>query len=334
MQYHLAVIGNDESAFELLCRAAESGQRTAAVLPESSQSSWLVGLALKQLISDLLVDRSTRRQDLLQQTGSPRMLRRLIGRAIARQTSELVEMLERLSVDVYLGEPRFVDRHHIVIADGRTCRRVTLSARHFVVGTGTRRTAMHRPLGLVALHRPEVLFESVQLPSSVCLLSGGSFGCGLAALFSLFGVRTRHVTRQDQDSAMLDLARSAGVDIAFYPSDFEMTAGVLSNAHQDVVDCRRIVGFTENLNLSAIDIEPDENGQLWCSSSLETWCSGVFGIGEVVGFSPDTAVRPVVQAERILRRAHLEIPRPHILDLLVKAQRDSQRSGQLEVSRN
>ena len=33
MQYDLAVIGNDEAAFEMLCLAAESGKRTAAVLP-------------------------------------------------------------------------------------------------------------------------------------------------------------------------------------------------------------------------------------------------------------------------------------------------------------
>ena len=328
MQYDLAVIGNDEAAFEMLCLAAESGKRTAAVLPESSHSSWLVGIALKRLVSDLLVDRSLHRRRLLARTGSPRLLRQLIAGAIARETGELVRMLERLNVDIHLGQPRFIDRNLISIADGRTCLRSDLEAHHFVVGTGTRLTAMHRPLGLVALHRPESMLEGTRMPNSLCLLGGDSFGCGMAALFSLFGVQARHVAREDQDASMLELSQSAGVEIAFHPSEFGLTqsGGVLSNSHTDVVDCRRSVGFTEHLNLSAIDIEPDENGQLWCSSSLETWSPGIFGIGDVVGFSPDTAVHPAVQAERIHRRISVQIPRPHALDLFVKASRNATNS--------
>lgn len=319
MQYHICVVGNDEAAIEMLCLAAESKQRTAAVLPESCQSSWLTGLALKRLVGDLLVDQSTGRRALLQRTGSPRLLRQLIAGAIAKETDELATMLQSLNVDVYHGQPRFVDRHAIAVSDGRVCRRSLLSARHFVIGTGTRHTAMHRPLGLVALHRPETAFEGHSLPKTLCVLGGDSFGCGLAALFSLFGVRTRHVARQSQDSAMLELACAAGVDIAFHPSEFGLTQshGTLANSHRDVVDCRRAVGFTESLNLQALDVEADENGQLWCSSELETWCPGIFGIGDVVGFSADAAVPASVQARRIHSRILRRIPRPHLLDAFV-----------------
>ncbi len=319
MDYNLAVIGNDEAAMELLCLSAESGTPTVAILPESCQSSWLVGLALKRLVADLLVDQCPGRKQLLQRTGSPRLIRQLLTRAIARETNDLVNMLERINVDVHIGQPRFTDRHNVMIADGRNCQRLSIYARHFAIGTGVRPTAMHRPLGLVALHRPEVMLEGTELPSSVCLLGGDEFGCGMAALFSLFGVQSRHVAREGQDTTMLELARAAGVKIAFHPSEFGLrqASGLLSNSHTDVVDCRRSVGFTEHLNLTAIDIEPDENGQLWCSSSLETWCQGVFGVGDVVGFSPETAVHPIVQAKRIHQRINTQIPRPHALDLFV-----------------
>lgn len=319
MQYHITVIGNDEAAVEMLCLAAGSQQRTAAILPESCQSSWLTGLALKRLVADLLVDRSAGRRRTLRQTGSPRLLRQLIAGAIVRETEELVQMLQGLNVDVYLGQPRFTDRHHVIVSDGRTCERSTVSARNFVIGTGTRLTAMHRPLGLVPLHRPEAMFEGPELPSSLCVLGGDSFGCGVAALFSLFGVRTRHVARDSQDTTMLELAHAAGVDLAFHPSEFGLTqsGGVLDTSHCDVVDCRRAVGFTESLNLSAIDVEADENGQLWCSSGLETWCPGIFGIGDVVGFSANAAVPAAVQARRIHSRLLRHIPRPHLLDVFV-----------------
>jgi pyruvate/2-oxoglutarate dehydrogenase complex dihydrolipoamide dehydrogenase (E3) component len=317
MQYDIAVIGNDEAAIEMMCLAAESGKRTAALLPDSTHSAWLVGLALRRLISDLLVDQSISRRQLLARTGSPRLLRQLVAGAIARETEELVCMLEHLNIHIRMGQSRFVDRHSVSIADGRTCNRSCLSAHHFVIGTGIRRTAMHRPLGLVALHRPESMFEGTILPRSICLLGGNSFGCGMAALFSLFGVQTRHVAHDSQNSAMLELAHAAGVEIAFHLSECGLTqaGGVLVNSHAEVVDCRRAVGFTEHLNLSSIDVEADENGQLWCSSGLETWCRGVYGIGDVVGFSADSTVHPSVQAERIHRRIGPQIPRPRIMDL-------------------
>ena len=334
MQYDITVIGNDEAAFEMLCLSAESGRRTAAVLPDSSQSSWLVGMALKRLVSELLVDRSISRCRLLARTGSPRLLCRLLAGAIAREIWELVCMLERLNVHIRVGQPRFLDAHSVSIAEGLTCDRSTLSACHFIVGTGTRHTAMHRPLGLVALHRPEFIFEGNTLPESICMLGGDSFGCGIAALFSLFGVRSRHVARDRQDSAMLELARAAGVEIAFHPSEFGLSqsGGVLSNSHVNVVDCRRAIGFTDCLNLSAIGVEADENGQLWCSSDLETWCPGVFGVGDVVGFSADSVVHPAVQAERILRRISRQIPRPHLNELFVNQQKHSAKVSPKVVS--
>lgn len=322
MRYDIAVIGNDEAAFEMLSLAAESGKRTAAVLPESSHSAWLVGIALRRLVSDLLVDRSSSRRRLLARTGSPGLLRRLVQGAIARETDDLHSMLQRLNVHIRMGQPEFVDRHSLSIVDGRTGDRSTLHAQNFVIGTGTRLTAMYRPPGLTAMKCPETLFEGSVLPKSICLLGGDSFGCGMAALFSLFGVRSRHIARDSQDPVMLDLARAAGVEIAFHPSELAPTQsrGVLTNAHADVVDCRRAIGFTDRLNLPALDVEADENGQLWCSSGLETWCPGVFGIGDVVGFSADSTLHPSVQAEQIMRRIRRQLPGPHYTELFASNQ--------------
>ena len=334
MQYDIAVIGNDEAAFEMLRLAARSGKRTAAVLPESCHSSWMVGLALKRLVSDLLLDQSMPRRRMLERTGSPRLLRQLLAAAVGRETSDHMDILERLNVDVKMGQPRFVDRNTLCISDGRTCRRSTVAARHFVIGTGVRPTAMHRPLGLVALHRPEALFEGMVLPNSLCVVGGGSLGCGMAALFALFGVRSQHVARDDQNDALLELARAAGVEVAFHPSEFGLThvGGVLSAKHTAVIDSRRAVGFTEHLNLAAIDVEADENGQLWCSSGFETWCPGIFGIGSVVGFSPDMALHPSVQAERIQRRITRLIPRPLLMDVCIASEQRASNPHRTAVS--
>ena len=135
----------------------------------------------------------------------------------------------------------------------------------------------------------------------------------MAALYSLFGVRVSHVVVDSDDSAILELAKAAGVTLlefdAVVPADGE-----------EVIDLRRAVGFTESLNLSAIDVEADENGQLWCASGFETWCAGVYGVGDVVGFSPDSELHPSIQAERVMRRIVRSVPQPHLFDAFAAAE--------------
>jgi NAD(P) transhydrogenase len=314
MRYDIAVIGNDEAAFEMLCLAGSSGQRAIGVLPEQRHSSWMVSQALRRLVSQLLVDRSRSRQRLFSRSGSPGLLRRLISSALTAETLEHVTLLEGLGVDVVLGEARFDARDTIVAGSGANCRRTTIQARNTVIGTGVRRTAMHRPLGLVPFHRPESLLTGSLLPKSMCILGGDSFGAGMAALFSLFGVETRLLIQNDDSAAMLELAHAAGVIVGDHPAELGYREeNPFSGSNADVVDCRRAVGFTDHLGLTEIGIEPDEHGQLWCADNLETWCTGVFGIGDVVGFSSDISSHPTEQARRILNRMTHRIRQPHYL---------------------
>ena len=109
MSYDIAVIGNDEAAFEMLCLAAGSGRRIVAVLPESRHSAWLVGQALRRLISGLLVDQTAERKRLFVRKGTPKLLQSLILRAIVNEVNAHVQSLERLGVDVILGEGRYME---------------------------------------------------------------------------------------------------------------------------------------------------------------------------------------------------------------------------------
>lgn len=334
MNYDVAVIGNDEAAFEMLCLSAAAKRRTLAILPETSHSAWLMGHALRRLVSNLLVDRTAQRRRLFAAKGTPRLLQSLLTRAIVKEVNDHVQLLESNGVDVLVGEARFLGHRDLAVSLGVPCQRESIHARHIVVGTGVRRTAMHRPLGLMPFHRPESLFNGPRLAESVCVVGGGEFGAGLSALMSLFGVETRHVAREDNTSTMLELAVESGVRVGYHPSDVGLSqiGPQSSNAGIAVVDCRRSAGFTEHLSLDAINVESDENGKLWCGSGFETWCSGVFGIGDVVGFSPDTALKPAVQAERIMSRIADAIPRPHFLDSLSRTL--SQNSAGTRASRN
>lgn len=326
MSYDIAVIGNDEAAFEMLSLAAASRRKTLAILPETGHSAWLLGHALQRLVTNLLVDQTPQRQKMFRKTGTPRLLQSLLSRAIVKEVTEQTQRLESIGVDVLLGEARFLGQRDLAVSLGVTCTRELIQARQIVIGTGIRRTSMHRPLGLMPFHRPESLFAGQRLPESVCIAGGGEFGAGLAALMSLFGVEVRHIARADNTSTMLELAIATGVQIGYSPAE----VGLPDIGSQDsdqrtiVVDCRRSAGFTDHLSLDAINVESDENGKLWCGSGFETWCPGVFGIGEVVGFSPDTALNPARQAARIMSRITDIVPRPHLLDAFTRQAKTQQ----------
>lgn len=314
MRYDIAILGNDEAALEMACAASIAGQRVMIALPEQRHSSWMMEQALRRLVTELSVDYSSVRRATFRNSGTPRLLQRLLAGAVNAETSESIEVLERLGVDVLPGESRLLTRNSISVSTGTICRRSVVNAANIVIGTGIRRTAAHRPLGLLPFRRVETVLEGRSLPESLILLGGDDFGAGFAALVSLFGVQTSLLARESDDCDMLDLAVEAGVNIVHHPSELGLSSeGPASLVDLHVVDCRRTIGFTEHLGLTAIGIEPDENGQLWCAANLETWCSGVFGIGSVVGFSADASDHPSVQAERVLNRIQHRIRKPQFL---------------------
>jgi hypothetical protein len=312
MRYDIAVIGNDEAALELVCMAGSSGKRVLAVLPEQRHSEWMMGVALRRLVGQLLNDRDGLRYSGFVRRGSPGLVKRLLANALTSEIMDYIEIFERLGADVLLGEARLLNHNSVVITQGMSCCRTVIHADNVVVGCGTRRTANHRPLGLLPFSRPESLLSGSAFPELLTVLGGDQLGAGFAALLSLFGVPSRLISTASSECAMYEMAQAAGVQVLDDVEEYSWKRRG-SGLCEEVIDFRRAVGFTEHLGLAEVGVEPDELGRLWCASSLETWRSGIFGIGDVVGFSADVSRAPTDQARRILNRINHRIRRPHFL---------------------
>lgn len=322
MRYDIAVIGNDQAAFEMLTLAAVSGKRSVAIIPELRHSSWLVSQALRRLITNLLVERTPTRRQMFAKAGSPRLLQSLIATSIVNELTDQVKGLRERHVDVLIGEARLMDSNQLQVVGRGKVKSQAVQADTIVVGTGVRRSPLLGPGSANRFVGPEKIFQDRMLPSELCIVGGGQFGAGLASLTSLFGTHTRHVARNDEASVMQELCVASGVVIGHHPADVGLPS--LNNDANDsgvlIVDCRRSIGFTDHLNLESISVEPDENGQLWCATNFETWATGVFGVGAVVGFSPDSALHPSVQAERVMSQMSRRIKRPKMLGQATGAQ--------------
>jgi hypothetical protein len=112
------------------------------------------------------------------------------------------------------------------------------------------------------------------------------------------GVAATIVGNVDRDDAGFELAVSSGV--SFFREDItdDGLPPVVSNSM--IIDCQRAIGLTAHLNLRTIGVEPDENGRLWCDENLQTWGRGIYGIGDVVGFSTRCGSSVNDQANSIL----------------------------------
>lgn len=318
MRYDVAVTGNDEAAIEIALAAAAADQRVVSVLPEVSHSSWMMAQALKRLTMELLTDRTPIRAGLCRSLSSPRILLRMLANAVAAETAECAQLLNQQGVDVVYGETRFISQGVLSVSSGGNCSRTLLSARSVVVGTGVRCSPLHRGLGLVSLMKPDSLFAAARLPERLTVLGGGDFGAGLACLFSLCGVRSAVFTERRISPVMTDLMTDTGVDVRDCDDSLRLFTELHASDSEQIVDLRRQTGWTRQLNLSAVGVEPDENGQLWCAENFETWCSSVFGIGDVVGYGPETVLSAASQAARVANRILHRIPRPHFLNSSVR----------------
>lgn len=316
MNYDMLVLGNDDAAFEVATSAARAGSRVLNVMPSQRHSASLLARSLRRLTLELSIAAPERNR--LRRTTSPALLQRLLRRAVNSEIAEQLATLRNVGVHTLRGESSFLAPGWVRVDRGAGQPNALLNAKQTVVATGVRRTLLSLSLVKRNIHGPHHLLQFPELPESIIIVGGDDFGASLAALCSTVGIHTELLTRQPETSALLELAIESGVklterpDHRLQPDVFPDPSATDCCSLPPVLDCRRAVGFTGHLRLDTLGIQTDEQGLLWCSSSLETWCPGVFGAGDVVGFSPDNFRDYREQAARILEAAAFRsAPRNH-----------------------
>lgn len=318
MHFDLIVLGNDDAAFETATCAARSGLRVLSVMPRQRHSATLLARSLQRTTLELAADFPVQCRSRFREAASTTLLQRLLSRSIQAEIADQLAALRNAGVQTLRGEPSFLAPGWIRVDRGPGQPDAVLRADCTVVCVGVRRTLLSLALVKFGVHGPQHLLQMPVLPESVIVAGGDDFGTALAAFSSAVGIHTELLTRSADNSCLLELALETGVKIVEQP-DTRLLAdavfrpsGTVSESLPPILDCRRAVGFTGHLRLDTLGIQTDENGLLWCSSSLESWCPGVFGAGEVVGFSPENFSDATQQAARILEVAcRKRVPAAH-----------------------
>ncbi|HMG72209.1 MAG TPA: mercuric reductase [Pyrinomonadaceae bacterium] len=209
------------------------------------------------------------------------------------------------NLDLLTGNAKFIGPREIEVQLNDGAVR-TLTAEKIFINTGCRpvRPQLEGIDDLPTLDSTSIM-ELDEIPEHLLVLGGGYVGLEFGQMFRRFGSRVTIVQRvgqllgrEDQDvaEAVLNVMKEDGIDVflnaeavrvqkdgvqinlTVRTTDGEQT---LSGSHLLVAVGRK--PNTEDLNLSAVGIETDQQGNIKVNNKLETNVPGVYALGDVKG---------------------------------------------------
>jgi len=248
-------------------------------------------------------------------------LRRKLAQVTLHELDVVSDQLERNDVDTFDGEARFLGPHEVEVVN--TNGNTHIEADHILIACGTR---PNRPAHIS--FDGKQIFDSDQLlgldriPRSMIVIGGGVIGIEYAIMFATLGVQ---VTVIDGRERLLDFCDREIVDTLL---NHARSLDLVLRLGEEVIGIDRVdhglvvvqlesgkriigetalfaigrVGETDQLNLQAAGLEPDERGRLWCNQDHQTWVEHIYGCGDVVGF-PALASVSMEQGRRAICHA-------------------------------
>src|SRR4051812_13341255 len=240
-------------------------------------------------------------------------LRRGAENVIRQQEEMRRSFYEKNNVPIYSGHARFVDPHTVEICEEKGgCERVT--AENFVIAVGAR---PFRPPDVDFTH-PRIFDSDTILnlgftPWSITVYGAGVTGCEYASMFRNLGCKLNLVNTRGQLLEFLDdeicdalsyFLREKGALIR-HGEQYEKIEGTDDGVILSLKSGKKLktdillwangrTGNSDDMNLEAIGIQPDNRGQLKVDDAYRTSVPHIYAVGDVIGF-PSLASAAYVQ---------------------------------------
>ncbi|MGG6265281.1 mercuric reductase [Leptolyngbya sp. AN03gr2] len=204
--------------------------------------------------------------------------------------NDSAERFQKLGIDVFLGEGKFLDRERIAVGDR------ILKFKKATIATGARASKPNIPgLAKVGFLTNETVFSLTEQPNRLAVIGGGSIGCEMAQTFrrlgcevTLFHNKDRLLDREDPEAAELlkQVLINEGIRIVFNSSIDKVEPGKIIhfNSQQITVD-EILVGAgrspnVERLNLEAAGVDYTKKG-VKVNDYLQTTNPKIFAAGDI-----------------------------------------------------
>lgn len=298
--------------------------------------------SLRKTIIDLLAIRRSGELGVhatFSHTLSMRHLMHRTDSVIHNQVRTLQNFFERNQVAVHAGNAAFISPTEIRVATPHGVS--TIRSEKIFIATGSRpRRPDDLPFDDRAVFDSDTILSMNNIPRSMTVLGGGVIGCEYASMFAALGVRITLLDRRSRmltflDTSILDQLyhhmRAMGIRIM--PEETVQQVQVVDGPHGSTTKIELASGRTVNsekllvtagresntfsLDLSKVGIESDDTGLIKVNEHYQTSQSGIYAIGDVIGF-PALAGTSMHQGRvAALHAAGRETPEPHDLPIAI-----------------
>lgn len=331
MHYDLVVIGSGPAGQKGAIAAAKLGKRVAVIERKSSQIGGAclhTGTIPSKTMREAIMHLSGYRQrdvysEQYRRKRRIRMedLRRKIDAVAARERQVIEDQLDRNGIDIYSGHAAFVDPHTVEVTEHGVP--VRLTGDRILIGTGTRPYRDESiPFDGRRVFDSDELLQLDHIPRSMIVVGGGVIGLEYGIMFQTLGVQVTVVDGRDQllpfcDREIVETlqyhSRSIGMVLRLGEDVVETTVRDNDRVAIELESGKRLVaesvlvamgrcGDTEQLNLTATGLTPDDKGRITCSKHFQTDVPHIYAVGDVVGF-PALASASMEQGRRAVRHA-------------------------------
>lgn len=313
--YDLIVIGAGPGGYVAAIRAAQLGFNVALV----EKRDTLGGVCLNEgcIPSKALLESSEHfartRHELAEHgvdVGEVKLnLKQMMTRKeeiISKLTGGIAGLMKKNKIKVYQGAAELLPK------DGDTCR-VTiradkeqeLTAKSILLATGSEAIELkHLPFDGDKIINARDALSLTDVPKRLLVVGGGVIGLEMGSVWSRLGAQVTVVEMLPQILPQTDpqvaqtLQRSLkkqGLDIRLKTrldkidiGDKGITATLNANDKQEEITCDKILvaagrrARTDDLNLEAVDLQPNKSGQLDIDENFQTSTKGIYAIGDLV----------------------------------------------------
>jgi pyruvate/2-oxoglutarate dehydrogenase complex dihydrolipoamide dehydrogenase (E3) component len=337
--YEIIVVGGGSAGIVSANVAAALGVRTALVERDriGGECLWTGCVPSKALIHTAKLRRQAsdaRRQSAGDSVGLASGARRLASEEALRYVRESIQrvkeadateaMMRDFGVEIFLGAPRFEDRHTLRVGDHR------LRARQFILATGSHPAIPEVP-GLLDSDylTNQTIFDLQEVPESLTVLGGGPIGVELAQAFRRLGAEvtvlqrgSRLLPRDDteltdqlegmlRDEGIRILTKAEVTEVARQPDGTKRVSFRRGGEEAHVRAAELLVATgrrpnVEGLNLEAAGVRLDENG-VRVDRRLRTSASNIWACGDILGRHQFSHMAEH-EAKAVVRNALLPFP--------------------------
>ncbi len=224
-------------------------------------------------------------------------------RVTEREADVVRDQLIRNYVDIAAGTASFVDPHRVLITNEQGTR--TLTADKVIIAVGTKPA---RPAGIEFDDRKIVdsngLLKLTEIPRTMTFVGAGVVGVEYATIFRTLGVRVTLIDGRQRplefvddeiEDALYFYMRDQGITVRFgenvsrvqLTDEGKVRVGMESGKElttDALMFAAGRMGASEDLNLQAIGLEPDDRGRLKVDEGCRTSVENVYAVGDIIGF--------------------------------------------------